>query len=215
MHKPPYFCIEGLDGSGKTTIFEHLLPILEGKGLNVFALNPTHKVLSFDNAYHGENIEKIFEKNEELKEDPLFRAVLYAFRSNYATSKIDWNADLILGDRSIITSYICRWKESEVFNHAWVSLVNFMEPKIPSPDHVFYLKVPQEVLRKRLATRPVLDRDETEERAQEMERAYRYLQDHPMSVERIKGVQWHIIDGTQAQEHVTWDIYTRMLKILE
>mgnify|MGYP000950255628 CR=1 FL=1 len=63
MHKPPYFCIEGLDGSGKTTIFEHLLPILEGKGLNVFALNPTHKVLSFDNAYHGENIEKIFEKN--------------------------------------------------------------------------------------------------------------------------------------------------------
>ena len=62
-----------------------------------------------------------FNRNPRLKQIDSERQLFYAHRSNHAAEHIDWNADIILGDRSLITSYVCRWSDmrltdSKTFN---------------------------------------------------------------------------------------------------
>ena len=142
--RPLYICLEGLDGSGKTTLFKKIVKKLKEEGFTLCEVSPTQKC--------GENDlwEKIYDKFKFLKDIIFFRNFLYAHRSNMVTKNIDWNVDLLIGDRSIITSFMCRWSKSDLKNKKVIARVNFLESKIPTPDYAIYLDVTPENLQKRL-----------------------------------------------------------------
>jgi len=140
---------------------------------------------------------------------------LYAYRSNYAASHIDWNVDLLLGDRSIVTSYICRWTRFPLFNSFLVFIVNCLEHKLPAPDYILYLDVPHYILRERLSYRKALDVDETDKRSKAMRYAYDMLQTQEGIIKRIASSQWYRINGNQPEEAVCHDALNRILSLLQ
>ena len=139
---------------------------------------------------------------------------LYAYRSNQASSYIDWNADVILGDRSLVTSYICRWTRNKMLNSVLVYVVNLLEYKIPSPDFIIYLDVPFMELEKRLRIRGNQDIDEKDARAKAMKFAYDTLLNNPLTIKRISNAKWIVINGNQSEDSVFYDAMKQISIIL-
>ena len=150
-----YVCIEGLDGSGKTTLVETLKKMFIDKNVEVDTISPTK--LSDKNHL----TEKIFYKSKFLNNNRFLRSILYAHRSNYAAKKVDWGKTLIIGDRSIVISYVIRWGKSMFKKFICKNMVNTMEHRIFAPDHVIFLDAPFDVLKTRIDNRKkVRDIDE-------------------------------------------------------
>lgn len=212
MKRPQYICLEGLDGSGKTTAYEAVLKKLSQKGYRVCGLCPTKSVCSCADKSRCtcHNIEQLFNRCPALRNSRFFRQFLYAYRSNRAAKGIDWDADLILGDRSIVTSYICRWTGSKLHDRLLVFAVDRLENRIPAPDHILYLDVPAEELHRRLAERGEPDIDETCERSSAMRKAYGHLRTTPGAIKRLQNVQWHTINGARPREEVADEVLNRI-----
>ncbi len=209
MNKPPYICFEGLDGSGKSTIVKRIVPLLEQQGYKVQSVCPTKA------GCQCRGIETIFHRFPCLHRYRFLRMFLYAHRSNYAADHMDRNADLLLGDRSLVTSYICRWTRSPLRNRFVVFLVDRLEYKIPAPDHIIYLDVPHQVLCQRLSGRGMRDIDETEKRSREMRQAYDMLRSQKAVVRRLRGATWHSINGDQQEEAVCRDALGIIMPLLK
>ena len=101
MTRPRYICLEGLDGSGKSTAYEAVLSGLQQKGYRVYGLCPTKSTCRCADKLRCScrSIERPFNRCAALRNSRFFRQFLYAYRSNRAAKEIDWNADVILGDR--------------------------------------------------------------------------------------------------------------------
>lgn len=178
-----YICIEGLDGSGKSTLFCLLKDYLEQTKKEYTTACTTKKT---DDCF----IEKLFKINF-LKKSSFFRAILYAERSRKVFYSTNWDLELILGDRSLITSYVTRWRKWANSRALTIIVVNILEPFIYAPDHVIYIDLPEEVLRKRLRKRgQPLDIDETSERSNEMRKAYNELFGSKY-ISRLGKTKWH------------------------
>lgn len=216
MNKPPYICFEGLDGSGKSTLLRRIVPLLEQQGYKVQKVCPTQTVCHCANKAdcHCHSIERLFNRYPGLHKYRFLRMFLYAYRSNNAADDIDWSVDLLLGDRSLITSYICRWTRFNLYNRLLVLIINLLEYKIPAPDYVIYLHVPQNVLHERLLCRGKLDIDETEERSSAMKYAYNVLRTDNHLIKRLQDTQWYIIDGNQSEEAVCENVMKQIKHLL-
>lgn len=207
---PIYICLEGLDFSGKSTVFEGVIPLLEQEGYRVYGLCPTKKS---DPSYWMERmyrwlmdsksfVAKLVRTNRFLHS--ACRMMLFAHRSNEAAARIATDADMLLGDRSIITSYACRWTRHNCINRMLVFLVDRMEYRIPAPDHVLFFDVPLKELhsRREQERSRALDLDENDNRANEMYRAYNELCIQSRLLKRLAHTQWHRIDASGSPETV-------------
>lgn len=221
---PIYICLEGLDFSGKSTVFEGLVPLLERAGYRVHGLCPTKKGDPghwTERAYRRltgsmSPAAKFIRTNNFLHS--ICRIVLFAYRSNYAAAACERaDADIILGDRSVITSYICRWTRHNSINHLLVLVVDLLEHRIPAPDHVLFFDVPLEELHRRReqACGRVPDLDENDVRAVEMYHAYHVLRTQPQLVKRLAGTQWHRIDADAAPETVLEAVFGKVKELYE
>lgn len=169
---PRYVVLEGLKGSGKTTLLGRLNQRLTRAGITATLLCPTRPM----SAWHP--LEQTFSDNPQ--QNDLFLQRLYAARSNFHAGALDPQARLILGDRSLLTSWATRWPESDADNwQHYCEAVRRREWRIPLPDLVLFLDVPLASLQKRLAARGERDygrHDETGERLLAARRAYRAIQ---------------------------------------
>lgn len=141
-----YVAIEGIKGVGKTSVVECLCKKLSYHHVLFTQISPTKPMPQ--NTW-WEKAFKIF------NHDDAFLEHLYANRSNYHATKVDWNIDLIIGDRSIFTSLMVRWERvhdgldaNEFFSH-----VRQLEYKIAIPDIVIKLNVDNAILLERYSKR--------------------------------------------------------------
>ena len=204
-----YICLEGLKGAGKTTVFEQVVEKIAQTNIEFTTVAPT-KAASEDDW-----IEKLIKKYPLLKEKRLPRVFLYAHRSNYAADHAQWHKPLILGERSLITSYATkrtykRWKTRWNFK-----VIDTLEHKIRVPDYVIYIDVSHRVLRERIESRnKARDMDDTPLRLLQMEEAY-YEMMHHQPIERIKDVKWLRISGEDPLDVVVENVYDTILRIYE
>ena len=143
-----YIAIEGLKGTGKSTLIKTLLPILQKQltACDIQLLSPTKPIPDHPLEAH------FFARQD----DDSYLQALYAKRSNYHAGNIDWDTDLIISDRSLFTSLAVRWHHAE--NKALSALqhyqeIRMLEPIILLPDIVIHLDAPDDVLMSRYETR--------------------------------------------------------------
>lgn len=184
-----YICLEGLKGSGKTTLFNYLIEKLEENQVDFSTVSPTRA------APPDFFFERLIRQRPSLRDNRLVRIFLYAARSNHAAKIADWSKPLVLGERSLITSYATKWSSNRWSRRFHLQIINLFENKIKSPDIVVYIDVPHSVLRKRIDTRnKERDIDDTATRLREMELAYKSMMAN-YHLDRIKNTEWIILEG--------------------
>ena len=139
-----YIVLEGSKGTGKSTLFQKLASALQHDGMQFEVFSPTQPA----------PIDMLWEKVDagDLQNDAQIEA-LYTARANYHAQQTDFNAPLILGDRSILTSIITRWPDNPDNVAAYIQQVRSQEYAVPIPDFVIYLDLSIETTLKRLAAR--------------------------------------------------------------
>lgn len=139
-----YIALEGTKGTGKSTIFSQLEIALQYDGIEFATFSPT-KPMSTDLWW-----EKAYAQYSEVDQ---FIEELYHARSNHHAKKISFDEPLVLGDRSILTSFVTRWPQESQKLHEYIQHIRAQEYAVPVPDLVIYLDLPIEVTLQRLANR--------------------------------------------------------------
>ncbi len=189
-----YIALEGIKGVGKSTLLTHLRGWLELAQIDYQLLSPTKPMPSH---FWWEELATI----PRFEQDDQFRQALYAARSNYHAAQIDFDRGLVLGDRSILTSLVTRWDQTQrlgISPRHYVNYVRRIEWVIPLPDHVILLDVADEALLPRLAARQrhYGKQDECIERLHAARAAYHALQEHADCL-GLSQIRWHHIDGNR------------------
>lgn len=185
-----YIALEGVKGVGKSTVLSHLRGWLELAGVDYQMLCPTRPMPSdvwWERAYPYH------------QHDDDFRQALYAARSNYHASRVDFDRGLVLGDRSIITSLVTRWEQTQHMSaEDYVKHVRQMEYQIALPDHVLLLDAPDSVLLPRLAARhrSYGQYDEQVERLQAARSAYHQIE-HQAEQLGLERIRWHHVHSAR------------------
>lgn len=202
-----YIAIEGPKGCGKSTLLERLPQRLRDYGVTVALLCPTRPIPG----------PHPLERLAAGSDDDALRERLYAARSNYHARRVPQDARLILGDRSILTSYATRWERAPAGQkRQYIARVDALEYLIGLPDHVIQLNVPEAHLLARLQARHGRDygrHDETPERLRSVLAAYRELRDCGSGL-GLGSIVWHDIDAGAPPAVVLARVVVQVLGIL-
>lgn len=203
-----YIALEGLDGSGKSTLFKNLLPLFKDNKFSFDTLCPTQ--ISAPNSL----AEKLYRSNKKFKRINFFRTVIFAYRSYKASKKVNWESELILGDRSIIVTYVKHWRK--YFNSPMLTkvLVNIIEPFIEAPDFVLLLDAPQPELFSRLRQKETLEIDETPESLRKMKQAYQEIR-YSNKISRLSKTKWIDIDSNKSAQELVNEVYTVISSLIK
>ena len=139
-----YIALEGTKGTGKSTIFSQLEIALQYDGIQFATFSPT-KPMPTDLWW-----EKAYAQYSEVDQ---FIEELYHARANHHAKKISFDEPLVLGDRSILTSFVTRWPQESQKLHEYIQHTRAQEYAVPVPDMGIYLDLPIEVTLQRLANR--------------------------------------------------------------
>lgn len=203
-----YIAIEGLKGTGKSTLMRQLPLRLRAAGVPVVTLCPT-RPLPFPHP---------LEQLAATGHDDALREQLYAARSNFHAARVPADAPLVLGDRSILTSYATRWDRLPAHHRTeHIAQVDALEHRIGRPDHVIYLSLPAPQLlarlRARIERRYGLD-DQTPERLRSAARAYRDMREQAHSL-GLDAITWHDLDARVTPEALLRAAERLIMRILQ
>jgi thymidylate kinase len=206
-----YIAIEGIKGSGKSTLVEGLTTRLGARDLTFHVLAPTRPMSA------NEPLEQLLRRGGE-GDDALVEAVYAARSTHHALAAESGRVDLVLGDRSLFTSLSTRWHQHDPHHpHDHISRVRSREPVLRFPDHVLYLQTPLEVAVGRTRLRPDRDygrRDEQPERLRDAHEGY--LATRTLCPRGPYGAYtaWHDVDATRPAEVVRQECERRILELL-
>ena len=191
-----YLAIEGIKGSGKSTVFSEVFRQLVSRGYQPARLEPT-------TARRDSLVDRAYDLLGNFCPNPVIERV-YAYRSNRAAREVSRRARLILGQRSILTSYVTRWNYEDP--EAGLRHVDALENRIAIPDHVIFLAIPPESAAERIKMREKRTYgigDQSLRRLREANHLYRHLmwQASRYSLEKIT---WHNVDATQRLDDVVF-----------
>ena len=206
-----YIAIEGLKGTGKSTLVDNLQSWLQAKGIDYDLLCPT-RPMPEDHWLEQKAKLPQFTHHDE------FHELLYTARSHYHAQRADFNKSLVLGDRSIFTSLATRWHRTETVGMAnYVADVRSKERHLHLPEHVIMLRLPIEMLMQRLQARDTRNygrQDECMARLLETEQAYAALETHANML-GYGHVQWHHIESNQPLDGLVECIGSKIISHLE
>lgn len=203
-----YIAIEGTKGTGKSTLLENLEHKLQQEGIDFQMFAPT-KVMPKDTWW-----EKAY---ADYCQDDVYLDSLYTARANYHASKIDFNSSLVLGDRSMLTSFVTRWPHDDL--NRLVPYLNQIRQKeflVPLPDLVLYLDLPLDITLSRLAQRGRNYglHDEQEEQLMRAKEAYTTLLSYKNEL-GMADLQYQLVDANQKPEDLLENVYALVVKQLE
>ncbi len=187
--------IEGIDGSGKTTLAKNLVNRLQGKGYKVhYTFEPTHSIIG-----------KLLRELPDNYRSPLIETLLYAAdRVHHYLSEIKTKIDegyIVIVDRYIHSSIAYQGALGAPLQ--WIIEVN---RHVPKPDLAFYIDVPVEVAIQRLeASRKKKTFYEKKELLRKVRRIYLELVD--------KG-ELILLNGLEKPEEITRKAYNKILSFL-
>lgn len=202
-----YICLEGLKGCGKSTLLTSARQLLATHSVPFDLVAPTNSA-PLEHSW----TERLSAWLPCLRRLDAWNERLYAERSQYATDAGQWQRPLILGDRSIVTSYATRW-------YKWgnpqkcVARVNALEAHLPAPDHIILLDLTphQAWERARARGRTYGQHDETLPRLHQAREAYFQIQ--RFGIPRLRHTQWHVLDAGQAPDAVFRDWQRLMARL--
>jgi thymidylate kinase len=193
-----YICLEGVKGSGKTTLLHGLKIAFDQQDVDWAVVSPTRRVNGLS------LMEWVAARMPVSRQLDWFNEYLYAYRSNYAAQHTNWNTALLIGDRSIITSYITRWHRHSDPEQC-IQRVNRLEWAIHPPDHVIYLQTDADTALARIhgrAGRTYGKQDETRQRIEQNVEAYNAIMLGTHPIPRLSHTCWHVIDAGQSRDTV-------------
>lgn len=194
-----YICLEGIKGSGKSSLFNALCLKLVEKNIDFSTITPTKASNNFS------ILEWLNKKIFFLQKIDYWNELIYSVRSNQAAKKTDWSKKIILGDRSVVTSYATRWTKwgnPEIC----IERINKKHISIKAPDVVIYLNISLETALTRIKTRENRKygkQDETPIRLDTVQKAYQAIKEH--SIKRLSNTRWYFVDAEQTPEKLLFD----------
>lgn len=202
-----YIVVEGLKGVGKSTTVESLNQRLSDVNFLHTIISPTQPMphhIWWEKAY------------QYFHQDDNFIEVLYASRSNYHARNINWHDNLIIGDRSILTSLAVRWDKIEnEFSSAYHFFhhVRQLEYYIGIPDISIQLHIDDNQLMQRYEKRGRRygNAEECLNEIKRIKQNYEHLKTWLKSTEAItllqKQIKWIDIDcNNRSVDNITNDI---------
>lgn len=184
-----YLAFEGVKGSGKSTLVESVREELRKTGVLTALFAPTGRTEGFSFA------ELFSDKFPSLRNRDLWNEYLYSRRAQRNKRNAERSGLLVIGDRSVVTSYVTRWNK---WNNpaACIRRVDFLECGVPAPDHIIYLDVEPQTAIHRINLRAARGyglRDQSYERITETLNSYRSVMTYGIS--RLENTGWHIINA--------------------
>lgn len=201
-----YVAIEGIKGSGKSTLLADLSKQLTVQGIEFCLLSPTSHMPPWhpaELAYSAFSLEKFDALTEWI----------YALRSNWHSARVSNRVPLIIGDRSVLTSYVTRWGRAHVSGVAGhLAKVDSLEYRIQKPDHVIYLDVDVAVATERIQSRPARNYGKVDEgigRLQDAINAYQYLMQNGKR-HGLENIQWSVVNARRSYAEVFSEVLARL-----
>lgn len=125
-----YIALEGIKGSGKSTILQNILCSSEQKQISL--CRSTTSAGAYD------PLEQLLLKNPTLNENDAFMERLFLQRAIVHDQRMQ-HRQFVLGDRSILTAYVTRWKKWNNPNYT-IRRINEQYRKIRKPDVYIFLE---------------------------------------------------------------------------
>jgi thymidylate kinase len=192
-----YIAIEGLKGAGKTTIIQGLKKILIESGMRVNYYTPFKEEGKAPSSLMDPNAMRNYSTYDDLQEWS------YAACAIQTAKQIDWSNPLIIGDRSIATSYVTRWHkyESPLEN---ILRVDKSHAEMPIPAKILFLEIAPKMAFERIQNREKRTYGIEQETMSSLEKqyeAYHALINRKIAP-RMKDTQFILIDATLPAEKV-------------
>ncbi len=187
--------IEGIDGSGKTTLAKNLVNKLQDEGYRVhYTFEPTHSIIG-----------RLIRELPDEYRSPLVETLLYAAdRIHHYLSEIKVKVNegyIVIVDRYVYSSIAYQGALGAPLQ--WIREVNRYAPK---PDLAFYIDVPVEVAIQRLES--TRKKKTFYEKRDLLERARRIY------LELVNEGELVLLNGLEKPEEITRKAYDRILLFL-
>lgn len=188
-YKPLVIALEGIKGSGKSTLYQAVLGgcmymPMQLHGYTPTAPAPAHLPVT---AY--------LQACPNLAAQDKWQQKLYAERAQWHAAQVPPHAQCIWADRSLATSYATRWYKWATPSIA-IKRVDALHGGVPIPDYIIWLNCPPALAMERIAARPQRSyglQHQTAESLQHAYGAYQAMMRKPPP--RLAATQWIEVDA--------------------
>lgn len=191
-----YIALEGIKGSGKSTLFTRLQAAMRARGIDFASLCPTRPRTDFA------PLDWLYSRTGNCWPDWATEQIYARRARHHVAAALSRRAPLILGERSLFTSYVTRWDHAAP--ERGMRRVRQLEHSSPVPDHVLYLALPVALACQRIAHRSARHygtHDQKNERLHEADALYRQLA-RCADKWGLGATKWHWLDATQDIEQL-------------
>lgn len=206
-----YICLEGIKGTGKSSVYEQLKRKIETMELPYTTICPTKPISGFDIR------EMLTRRFEFLRNNIFWSKWIYSHRSNFSARKaLKEKKPLILGDRSKLTSYVVRRMQGMTWEAAF-KVIDKTEKYIPLPDIVVYFQIEPTLAYERIKRRKNHfgnRQDETLEALVVSKIFYEELRENK-TFGHLSNIEWIDVNGQDDPEEIaeqTINIIAKSLK---